>query len=422
VAMRLTLSARQVQTLALTPALRQSLHVLRLSSADLADEIAHELAVNPFLVSHSVPTLSTPLLDAVHDQAAGPASVFERVNNQLSLMSLPNKVAALALYLAGELTEEGYLTADIGDELTARGITLDLFDQALDALQSCDPPGIGARSLAECLNLQLQDKGLSAPEAAAIVANLSHFARGAYRVLAGILDLSEAEVAQRAALLRSLSARPIEPTTETSFIGRTDLAIERAPGGKLEVTLSRGTLPDIGLDVLLIKRATDLEFGVEYLARAEALLAALAYRGTTLKQIGTYLVEHQHAFFTQGPDHLRPLTRATLAESLKVHPSTISRAVAGKSLDAFGRVWPMSVFFSSALPGVGNKQISAFVIQRKIASMIAGETGSKPLSDDTITQRLCAEGVDIARRTVAKYRKGLRIPSSAERRRAVASA
>lgn len=188
----------------------------------------------------------------------------------------------------------------------------------------------------------------------------------------------------------------------------------------LSVSLAQDHVPRVALDTRLAERAKAERFEPELLTRARTLLAALDQRGRTLRRIGAWLVQNQTAFFFSGVAGLGPASRGAVAQELGLHPSTISRAVQGKAIDVDGRLWPLSVFFSPALAG-SDGPVSARAVQKRIADLIAAEPGAQPLSDDAITGLLRAEGVDIARRTVAKYRQGLRIPSSSERRRIAAS-
>lgn len=423
-ALRTRLELRQSQTLALSAQMRIALSVLRMSSQELTEEIAREAARNPFLLHD--PSSGAAGQSLPQELTAREASMQVSLTGQLALMGLPPPVEAAAQLLVGELREDGMLDVTLDDLTAELSLPPDLLEAALAALQRCEPAGVGARDLPESLRLQLADKGLSPDEAAQTVAHLRLFIARDWAAIKRLLALPRALAEQRAELVRDLSTRPTagtgpDDTTARETLSRADLRLERAAGGALSVTLARD-LPAARLDEALVRRAATEGFAPELLARARALIAALGQRGQTLHRIGTWLLENQPGFFSTGPAlstgpaALRPLTRAALAAALGLHPSTIGRAVAGKAIDVDGRLWPLSVFFSAALPAQGN-EISARQVQARISALIAAEPRTRPLSDEALVQQLNAEGVDIARRTVAKYRQDLRIPSSAVRRR-----
>lgn len=416
-ALKQTLSASQSLGLALTPVMRQALQLLRLSSAELSDLMLREAAANPFLKVSAPRGLG--IAGGYDAEIAAPApTLMEDLAAQLRMMPLAEPVRQVALYLAADIADDGYLAADALDDLRARGVDAALMDAGLAALHQCAPAGIGARDLAECLTLQLCDAGLEDAVARQTVADLPLLAAegGASGRLAHRWNVPQAEVARRADLVRQLRPRVIDPTDAPPILTYADLIVRRQTGTSFGVDLNRDDLPTVSLHHALAAQAAQDNFARGSMARAQEILAALHFRGKTLLSIGQYLLEHQFGFFAHGPDHLRPMTRAAVAQALGVHPSTISRAVAEKAIDCDGRIWPLSVFFSSALLAVDDQTISGFVVQRRIGAMIGRENPLSPLSDAAIARALNAEGVDIARRTVAKYREGLRIPASSTRR------
>jgi len=416
--MKQRLDLRQSQRLAMSPAMRVALSVLRMSSLELAEEIEREATSNPFLLRESSQGAGvTPGPAQGDNQAAHMASFHVSLGNQLALMGLPQAVEAAALLLVGELREDGLLDVTLMELAAELGLDLALLESGLVALQRCEPAGVGARDLAECLRLQLTDRGLSPVDAAATVTHIRLFAAHDWPAITRIMGLPRAEALRRANLIRSLSTRPVrESETNQVPLTRADLRLERGANQTLSVMLEGGKQPSVRLDDALVREAAQSGFAPELLARARGLIAALDQRGQTLRRIGAWLVENQAPFFAAGPAVLKPVTRAQLANDLGLHPSTISRAVAGKAIDVDGRLWPLSVFFSVAIRSQDG-EISAHLVQRRIADMIAAEPAARPLSDEAVVARLRTEGVDIARRTVAKYRQGLRIPSSATRRR-----
>ena len=425
---RHTLSISQRQRLALTPAMRTGLTVLRLSALDLIEVIEQEAADNPFLLIEDLRAQdhvgSAVAYDFATDTVAAPRSLIEDLQLQLGAMTLTDEVRAMAWYLAGDVRDDGYLDTGLDEIAKVLGLPLAVIEAALRALQSCDPAGVGARTLAECLELQLIDGGLEPRLAAMAVCHLELFAVRDWRGLAQATGLGLPGLRALAARIQILRPRPIPESNAPAAALLPDLVLEPDGLGGFHVSLGVALAPQVTLNVDLIRaglgsdpRKKTSAFAKDRLERAEALIRALRQRGETLLRIGRRIAHHQHRFFALGPDHLAPLNRATLAAELDLHPSTIGRAVSSKAMEVAGRLYPLEAFFSTPLPGTESKAVSAFVVQRSIAKMIAHEPVRLPMTDDAICQALRAEGVDIARRTVAKYRGWMRIPSSFVRRR-----
>ncbi len=422
------LELRQRTGLALTPAMRRALSILRMPPGELDAALARAVARNPFLLPAPAPSgplpnqLDAPRPAETETMAARAPSFQDALLHQLALIGLQEPTASLARLLIGELREDGFLDTPLDELTSAWHVPAEMLDEALAALQQCEPPGIAARDLGECLRLQLAALGLTPAEAAETVRHLDLFARADWAALARRLGLGAREARARTALLKRLSPRPVVPgETEAVALPAPDLIAERDRDGAVSIRLVRDAGPRVMLDDSLVRRAQQEGFASDLLADARALIAALDQRGRTLGRIGAWLAQHQAGFFLHGPQAMRPATRAALAAELDMHPSTIGRAIAGKTIDVEGRLWPLERFFSRAL-GEGDEAVAAFTIQQRIKAMIASEPAQAPLSDDALAQALRAEGVDIARRTVAKYRQGLRIPNSAARRRQAVSA
>jgi len=404
----LRLSTRQ--RLALTPGMRQSLAILRLPALELQEEIARLAAENPFIEHRPAdPSRGDWLLDV---PAADP-SLFQSLHGQLATQRLTPEVRAAALMLVAELREDGYLDTTLDEIAAQTGAGPDLLEQALAALQACDPPGIGARDLPECLALQLQAQGYAPALSRAICAHLEDFAEARWQRLSRSLALPADQLLHIAALLPTLRPAPELPDSTPTLPLLAELIVEPGPDGSPQVRLNPAALPTITV-LRMAGASADL-------ARAQAeagfLVAALRARGATLLRIGTHLVTQQARHFaSKGDQPLLPMTRAEAAAALSMHPATLGRAISGKALMACGRTLPIESFFSHGLPG-RDGAVSAHQIQRRIRALIAAEPPEAPLADDAICAQLQKEGVDIARRTVAKYRTCMRIASSFERRR-----
>lgn len=403
------------QRMGLAPAVRASLSVLRMPLADLHAEIAREAAENPFLRWRRSPLAAEPLAAAPVESLAAEPSLLDRLRAQIGLMPLEAGVRAMAEHLAGELRDDGYLDTPLEEIAAELDVPLALAEAGLSALQSCDPAGVGARDLAECLALQLADRGVPRALAAAAVARLEDFVAGNWRALGRALGCGQGELERIAGLLPGLVAHPVAAAPPAPPL-MPDLVAEPGPGGPA-VRLAREAAPRLVLDRAMLRRAAGEPFAEACRVRAEALIAAVAARGATLLRIGAHLAEVQQAAFAHGPEHLRPLTRVEVAAALGLHPSTVGRATAGKGIGIDGRVLPLERFFSAALPQTGGPALAGHAVRLRIARLVAEEPAGAPLSDEAIRQALAGEGIDIARRTVAKYREWMHLPSSHRRRR-----
>lgn len=419
-----TLSLQQKQRLALTPGIRTSLSFLRLPMLGLIDAIEAEAAENPYLLHDGLRSCGTTVAGSAYEVAlnttAEVPSLIADLLQQIGAMPLPAPVRAVAEYLAGDLREDGYLDTPLEELQEAIGVPMALIENGLAALQSCEPAGVGARTVAECLILQLADLGVERSLAEKIIRVLDQFANEDWRSLGRILALDPSEVPHLARLVKRLKPHPISPPVVRENYLMADIILTRDGAGAHGVELGLNVSRHVTLNRSLIEATgstgKDGVFAADKLARAEHLLSALYFRGKTLLLVGMALVQRQHRFFDVGPDQLIPMSRSMLAAQLGLHGSTIGRAVAGKALEAGGRLYPLAMFFSSALATASPQPITAFAVRRKIVEMIATERGDAPISDVAICAALRATGVDIARRTVAKYRGCMRIPSSSVRR------
>ncbi|WP_102225843.1 RNA polymerase factor sigma-54 [Acidimangrovimonas sediminis] len=413
------LGIAQQPGLALTPGMRQSLQILAMPPLDLAQVIAREAGSNPFLRVTPPSRGGLSAYDIALETVAARPSLGEGLRRQLGQMSLPGDVHAVAIYLTGALRDDGYLDATDAELIEETGQPAELVAEAIAALQRCEPAGVGARDLAECLALQLADKGVAPDLAAQVVAHLDLFAQDDWTALSRRLGVPVTEVKALDAALRSVSPHPVDGGETSAMPLVPDLVVDRGPDGGLAVRLAEGVMPALRLDSALLARVPDVHdpFVAAARARAEALIRAVGQRGETLLRIGGRLVADQHLFFTRGPENLAPLSRRKLADELGLHPSTLGRAVAGKVLMSGGALYPLSLFFPSGLPAGRGGRVSSHAVKIAIRRMVEHEPATTPLSDAAIRARLNADGIDITRRCVAKYRESMRIPSSFERRR-----
>lgn len=411
------LELRQRQTLALTPAMRTSLGMLRLPTGLLAEELSREAAENPFLELR-LPSSGSAYAYAT-ETVAGQEGLMVSLIRQVDLQRLLPNVRRGALVLITELRSDGYLDSSLEEIAHAHAVPLPDLECGLLALQACEPTGVAARTLEECLSLQLIEKGYTPTRAAAVVARLEKFSDGRLRQLGIELCCDAAELSRIADDLRSLTPTPVIEDIDISALCPPELAVVKCADGALDVVTTSGVLPEIELSDLPRPAGESPELRA-LAERARLVTQALAARAATLLRVGRHIVATQPEFFLNNSSSLQPQSRAAAATTLGIHVSTLSRALAGKALTFEGKSLALSLFFSHALP-TKSGTVSPYDVMARIRRLIAAEDPVHPVADEAICTHLQKEGVDIARRTVAKYRKCMRIPSSSNRRRRTSS-
>ncbi|TCO69936.1 RNA polymerase factor sigma-54 [Rhodovulum euryhalinum] len=414
---RPSLTPRPAQGLRLTPGLRSGLAILRMPAADLAAELREAAAENPLI------RLSEPTPDrgaggvALAELLAAPETLGERLRRQIALMPLDPAVAAIARFLTGDVDDDGYLDPQAAGNVEAMGAAPGQVESAIAALQACEPAGVGARSLEECLALQLREHGFPEAEARAACARLDLLAGQRLGELAALIGLAEARLRPMAEMLPRLTPRPGDSLSDETLPPVPEVIVEQGPDGVFFAVLDPHALPRAELDAALAHGLGRRPDAARMRENALGWIRTLRFRARTLEAVVRQIVADQQGFFARGPDHLVPMTRAAMACALDLHPSTVGRALAGKALVFRGAVHPLSLFVSPALPATGEDAVTAYAVQRRIRKLVEAEAPGRILSDERIAEHLRREGVDIARRTVAKYRQCLTIPSSFERRR-----
>jgi RNA polymerase sigma-54 factor len=332
----------------------------------------------------------------------------------------------IAERLIEQIDETGYFSGSLADIAQRLGVPLTHVEQLLGLVQTFDPAGVGARTLAECLALQAKDANRYDPAMARLIANLDYLAKGNFGALKRICGVDEEDLGDMVRELRAYDPKPgcrfasdgerIEAVVPDLFVAR------RGSGWSIE--LNSATLPR-----LLVNRSyyTELAGGAdkksktwlaECLADANWLIKALDQRARTIIKVATEIVRHQEGFFRNGVSHLRPLTLRQVAEVIGMHESTVSRVTSNKYLSCERGLYELKYFFTSGIQSSeGGEAVSANAVKNRIKALIAVEDSRDILSDDTLVDLLRKEGFDIARRTVAKYREALGIGSSVQRRR-----
>jgi RNA polymerase sigma-54 factor len=293
-------------------------------------------------------------------------------------------------------------------------------------VQKFDPSGVGARNLAECLAIQLREFDRFDPAMEALVANLPLLAKRDYAALRKICGVDDEDLADMAAEIRRLDPKPgrafgggaIQPVVP-------DVIVRAAPDGSWLVELESDVLPRVLINQTYATQISkhkgneaDKSFVSNCLQTANWLTKSLEQRARTILKVASEIVRQQDAFFAHGVEHLRPLNLKTIADAIGMHESTVSRVTSNKYMSTPRGLFELKYFFTASIAAhSGGEAHSAESVRFRIKQMIDQENPNDILSDDAIVAKLKASNIDIARRTVAKYRESLRIPSSVERRR-----
>ncbi len=336
----------------------------------------------------------------------------------------------VASRLTGMLDETGYLTADIESVPADFGISRERLEAILARLRRLDPTGVFSRTLAECLAAQLEDRDRYDPAMRSLVANLDLLAKREFAVLARRCGIDSEDLADMIAEIRALDPKPglrFDPPRADTAVPDVYLRPVRHAelGDTWEIELNSDALPRLLVDrryqATLARGARgkeDKAFIVERAQAASWLVKALDQRATTILRVTREIVRQQDAFFRVGVSGLRPLVLRDIAVAVEMHESTVSRVTANKYIATPRGTFELKYFFTAAIAGRhGAETVSAESVRARIRHLIDAEVATGILSDDAIVELLGKEKIDIARRTVAKYREAMKIPSSAQRRR-----
>ena len=332
----------------------------------------------------------------------------------------------IALHLLDMLDEDGYLRAGLDGVTRLLGCSTDRVERVLARLQQFDPAGVFARDLRECLTLQLRDRNRFDPAMQALLDHLPLLATRNVPALVRVCRVDAADVAEMINEIKSLDPRPglaFDPPLAQPVVP--DILMRAPPEGGWIVELNAETLPRVLVNnsyYARIRQATrskaDKDYLTERLHAANWLVKSLHQRASTILKVAAEIVRQQDAFFRYGVPSLRPLILRDIAGAIGMHESTISRVTSNKYMATPRGLYELKYFFTSAIAASGGSSAhSAKAVRHRIRAMIGAELPESTLSDERIVELLRREGVDIARRTVAKYREAMRIPSSVRRRR-----
>ncbi|MDB5364716.1 MAG: rpoN [Rhodospirillales bacterium] len=488
------LDLRQAQTLVMTPQLQQAIKLLQLSNVELVDYVERELEQNPLLEmadpaepptaadqpaaearpesegtqdltqitqNDAAGTAETPLdtdHDTTYDEAGPSAFARERSGGGTSFEDddfdaterlTETKTLRDHLYeqLAVEITDPaerliggaliemvdecGWITEPLAHVAAALGAPVEQVETVLLKLHKFEPTGVCARSLAECLALQLRERDRCDPAMQTLLDNLDLLAARRMPDLMRLCGVDSADLADMIAEIKQLNPKPArEFDFSPVHTVVPDILMRPNPSGGWVVELNHDTLPKVLVNRryhAVVQKGTlskaDRDYMAERLTAANWLVRSLDQRATTILKVASEIVRQQDAFFIYGVQYLRPLILRDIATAIEMHESTVSRVTSNKYMQTPRGIFELKYFFSTAIAGsAGTDSHSAEAVRFRIQKLITGEAADAILSDDTIVDLLQKDGIEIARRTVAKYREQLRIPSSVQRRREKLSA
>ena len=440
----------QTQTQVLAPNLRQSLKILQASALELRTVIQEELQMNPTLEelpnesisldepgkieaieeSYGGENAPTPMTSKQHDylinSLTSDISLQDHLLKQVGCLDLPEKLNQVIYFIVGSLNEKGFLELPMEEIILQTRSNYDMVKQALQIVQQLDPIGIGHRDIASCLLAQLEHQHKGDTISAKIL-------RQCYSLL---LRNRIVDIAKKL----SVSSDEIQKAIKEDIA-----CLDPVPGHRFTVRPSQGVIPDVRIYKNYLNEWC-IELNNQYIPRLKIgdnykamlslsnntedknylklkirsgrfLIQSIIQRQKTIEQISRALLRHQYLFFEQGPDFLKPLTLQTLADSIGIHETTVSRATSNKYIDTPFGIYGFKYFFTKGLNLGSGECISSSIIKKQIQAIIEGEDKQRPLSDQKIVALLNQNDVQIARRTVTKYREMLGIPATSLRRK-----
>lgn len=454
------LNMKQTQRLVVTPDLMQSLSILQYSSQELEEFLRVELERNPLLEMQEIEKekelqpsveqypmdwkeyfrsmgteqrgLDDPVerdMDHVENTRAyvDPVpTLYEHLMLQLEVMEISHTDRRIAAFIIENLDDNGYLMLSKHEIALAFNIERDKVTKVLRLVQSMDPSGVGARSLRECLLIQLKQRGLLNQYSKAIVLeHLKDIAQNQYQIISRRLAISVEEVKEICQQIKDLDPKPGRPFAGSNGIRYIlpDIVVEKVDDEYVvqmkEITAPRLHINKVYQSMLSNPQAEPevTQFLTSRLQMAHMVIKAIEQRRSTIHKIVTAIMNYQKEFLESGVLYLKPLTLKMIAEETQYHESTVSRAVQGKYIQTPRGLFELKFFFDSGVMNLDGKAISSQSIKQMLRHIIRNEDVLKPYSDQGISDVLAEKGISISRRTVGKYREELGIPSSSIRRR-----
>ncbi|MDB5511903.1 MAG: polymerase, sigma 54 subunit, RpoN [Enterovirga sp.] len=354
------------------------------------------------------------------------ASLHDHLSSQLDLATPSAIERFIGRHIIDAVDEAGYLAESVDQLASDLGVEAGTVERMLGVVQTFSPTGIAARNLAECLSIQLRERDRFDPAMQALVGRLDLVARRDFPALRKVCSVDDEDLSEMLAELRSLDPKPGRAFGSAPVqVLVPDVFVRVASDGSWLVELNPDTMPKVLVNQAYHARVSrhakveaDKGFISECLQSANWLTRSLEQRAKTILKVATEIVRQQDGFFAGGVAYLRPLNLKTIADAIGMHESTVSRVTSNKSIGTARGTFEMKYFFTASIPSAsGAEAHSSEAVRHRIRQLVDAERADDVLSDDTLVKKLKVEGVDIARRTVAKYRESLRIPSSVDRRR-----
>ena len=363
--------------------------------------------------------------NALERSLASEATLKDHLTDQLTIAALDGAKRLIGACLIDAIDEAGYCRVDLDETAARLGVARQTVEEVLAVIHGFEPSGVGARDLAECLAIQLREKDRLDPAMQIFLAHLDLVAKRDFAGLGALCGVDSDDIVDMLAEIRELTPKPglafgnepVRPVVP-------DVFVREGTDGGWHVELNADTLPRLLINSRYYSKvslsARDKEaktYITECLNNANWLVKSLDQRARTILKVSSEIVRQQDGFLTYGVRHLTPLNLRTIADAIVMHESTVSRVTSNKYISTPRGLFELKYFFTASIQSVnGSEAHSAEAVRDRIREMIERETG-EILSDDRIVSMLTADGVNIARRTVAKYREAMRIPSSVERRR-----
>jgi RNA polymerase sigma-54 factor len=468
---KLGLSARLSQRLILTPSLQQAIKLLPLTTLELAEVLEQEVMENPLLEEvpaqeqlsvdevaqqeareeaektdplkdididkffedylddsefrHRIRSSEIPEMPPIENTLTESPDLYDHLSWQLRMSVSEEVILEIGEAIIHNLDEDGLLRASVEEIANMGPYPVVDVERALTVVQALDPPGVAARSLTECLRLQLRHLGLEGSPTDVIVRDhIKQLQSHQYPEISRQMGLTPDEVSEHLEIIRRLDPKPgLKYSPDSSTYVVPDVFVVKE-GEDYKILLNDEGLPKLRISPTY-KRMLDVKepgseetrsYVKDKLRSALWLLKSVDQRQRTIFKVAESIVKHQRGFLDGGVQHLRPLVLRDVAQDIGMHESTVSRVVANKYMHTPRGVYEMRFFFHSGITSSRGEAVSSVTIKDKIRTMIEAEDRSRPLSDSRIAEILGERGLPLARRTVAKYREELRIPPSNLRR------
>ncbi|MCR4430823.1 MAG: RNA polymerase factor sigma-54 [Tepidanaerobacteraceae bacterium] len=456
------LTLAQTQKLVMTPELRQAITILQLSAQELDEYIEQELLENPLLDLNEDISKNEDIIEKSEQKdsdtidweeyfqdcadldflrfprekkeeepgfenfVSSTPTLQEHLMMQLHLCSISRTEFKIGEFLIGNIDKKGYLTITSAEAAEILKVSEQEVEDVVKIIQSFEPAGIGARNLIECLLIQIEQRNISAPKIRELIAfHLKDLAEARYSRIAEALNISLSEVQKLKDIILTLDPKPgrnFSTSDETQYIVP-DAVIEKV-GDEYVVIMNDSISPRLSINsyyrslLYSENRESNIsKFLSQRLDSAMWLIKSIEQRRLTLNKVINSIVEVQRDFLDYGVAYLKPLTMKQIADRVGIHESTVSRAISGKYVQTPRGVFELKFFFKNGLDNINGSSTSSESIKKMIKKMVGEEDPYNPLSDQRLADDLKKNGIIISRRTVAKYREELGIPSSAKRKR-----